>query len=193
MSPLQTTDLIEEASLLDTLDLVSLLQGRAELQPHETAYVFLDEGESKRGRLSFSDLDRRARSIAACLQNSGIAGQQARALLLYPPGLDYIEAFFGCLYAGVIAVPAYPPSGRHRQRLQAIFRDASPALVMTVTELRDRFAAGAESSLGQGAISWLATDSSTPARRMPGRHSRRTRIVSRSCNILRVRLAIPAV
>ena len=158
MSPLQTTDLIEEASLLDTLDLVSLLQGRAELQPHETAYVFLDEGESKRGRLSFSDLDRRARSIAACLQNSGIAGQQARALLLYPPGLDYIEAFFGCLYAGVIAVPAYPPSGRHRQRLQAIFRDASPALVMTVTELRDRFAAGAESSLGQGAISWLATD-----------------------------------
>ncbi len=158
MSPVRPTNLNEDGSLLDTVDLVSLLQGRAELQPDETAYVFLSEGERERERLTFSDLDRRARSIAACLQNSGFTGQQARALLLYPPGLDYIEAFFGCLYAGVIAVPAYPPSGRHRQRLQAIFRDASPALVMTVKLLRDRFAAGAESSLGQGAVSWLATD-----------------------------------
>ncbi|QBR71365.1 hypothetical protein CU048_08815 [Beijerinckiaceae bacterium] len=156
MSSVSSSDLSEEAALLDTYDLVSLLQGRAELQPNDTAYVFLDEGERARIRLSFSDLDRRARAIAARLQESGLAGE--RALLLYPPGLDYIQAFFGCLYAGVVAVPAYPPSGRHLQRLQAIFRDASPASVMTVTELRDRFKSEAESSLGQGGVSWLATD-----------------------------------
>ena len=72
--------------------------------------------------LSYAGLDERARAIAALLQEHGAAGE--RVLLLYPPGLDYIAAFFGCLYAGVVAVPAYPPrltpqpaaAARHRWR-----------------------------------------------------------------------------
>lgn len=132
--------------------LVDLLCIRAETQSSKPAYVFLDDGEREGGRVTYGDLDRRARSIAASL---GAAGE--RALLLYPPGLDYIEAFFGCLYAGVVAVPAYPPSGRHLQRLEVIFRDAKPAVILTTEALRERFYR-AGGSLSAMPCRWVATD-----------------------------------
>ncbi|NRD51145.1 MULTISPECIES: AMP-binding protein, partial [Corallococcus] len=69
-------------------------------------YTFLgDDGEET--VWSASDLDVRARRIASALRERGAQGE--RVLLLYPPGLDYIAGFFGCLYAGAVAVPAYPP------------------------------------------------------------------------------------
>lgn len=110
-------------------DCVQLARARAQHQPNQAAYVLLGNGDSESGRLSFAVLDRRARVIAAQLQSLGLQGE--RALLLYPPGLAYIEAFFGCLYAGVTAVPAYPPARRQRQRLEAIAADAAPAIVLT--------------------------------------------------------------
>ncbi|WP_158271784.1 non-ribosomal peptide synthetase [Methylosinus sporium] len=146
----------DDRSLESVTNLVALLRMRAARQPDETAYVFLDDGEKESARLSFSELDRRARSIAANLQDLDAQGQ--RALLLYPPGLDYIEAFFGCLYAGVAAVPAYPPSGRHIQRLQAIFSDAEPAAVMTTSALHARFGGDAEQKLRPGKWRWSLTD-----------------------------------
>ncbi|TAN51400.1 MAG: hypothetical protein EPN21_06740, partial [Methylococcaceae bacterium] len=112
---------------------VELLRARAQGLPNKTAYVFLGNGDSESGRLSFAALDRRARAIAARLQAMDLTGE--RALLLYPPGLAYIEAFFGCLYAGVVAVPAYPPARRQRQRLAAIVDDAAPAIVLTTESL----------------------------------------------------------
>ncbi len=73
--------------------------------------------------------------IAAALQAGSAAGE--RALLLYPPGLEYIAGFFGCLYAGVIAVPAYPPDPmrleRTLPRLRAIIRDAQARVVLTTS------------------------------------------------------------
>src|SRR5436305_13559638 len=83
--------------------LVALLARRAGDQPTRLAYSFLGDGERETARLTFAELDRRARDIAARLQADGRSG--SRVLLLYPPGLDYIEAFFGCLYAGAVAVP----------------------------------------------------------------------------------------
>ena len=138
------------------IDLVDLLRRRAALRPAETAYVFLEDGEKEAGRLSFSQLDRRARCIASDLQKAGMTDQ--RALLLYPPGLDYIEAFFGCLYAGVTAIPAYPPTGRHFQRLDAILRDSSTQLIMTVADLRDKIAIGLGKRAERSAFSLVATD-----------------------------------
>ena len=86
-----------------------------------------------RSTWSFAEVDRRARAIAAVLAERGFAGE--RALMLYPPGLDFIAAFFGCLYAGVIAVPAYPPDPTRLEaslpRLLAIARDARPAALLT--------------------------------------------------------------
>ena len=102
--------------------LVDLLRERACLEPDFALYTFLVDGEAEEERLTCAELDRRARMIAAGL--SQLAPGE-RVLLLYPPGLDYIAAFFGCLYAGVVAVPVYPPRhDRSLARLQAITLDA---------------------------------------------------------------------
>lgn len=114
--------------------LVELLQLRAQRQPQHTAYVFLADGGQQELTLSYGELDRQARSIAARLQALGMQGE--RALLLYAPGLDYIAAFFGCLYAGVIAVPAYPPrNGRHLPRLQAILADSQAVIILSTATI----------------------------------------------------------
>src|SRR3954447_24624984 len=94
------------AQIAETL--VELLRYRARIAPDRRVFSFLpdDPGAEELG-LTHLQLDQRARSIAAHLQEENAAGE--RVLLLYPPGLEYISAFFGCLYAGVIAVPTYPP------------------------------------------------------------------------------------
>ena len=105
--------------------LIELLRFRATQQPDGRAYTFLADGESENARLTYGQLDRQARVVAAHIQANDAAGE--RAVLLYPPGLDYIVALFGCLYAGVVAVPAYPPRpNRSRSRLQSIMEDAQP-------------------------------------------------------------------
>jgi|CXWL01.1.fsa_nt_gi acyl-CoA synthetase (AMP-forming)/AMP-acid ligase II len=130
-------------------NLVELACSRANEKPDQTAYVFLQDGENESGRLTFADLDRRARAIAARLQSMGMTGE--RALLLYPPGLNYIEGFFGCLYAGVVAVPASPPTRRQQSRLLAVINDAAPTVIMTTADLaakyRHEFACGSDASV----------------------------------------------
>jgi amino acid adenylation domain-containing protein len=140
--------------------LVDLLQYRALHQAHQPAYTFLLDGETQEAQLSYQMLDLRARSIGALLQSVTKPGE--RALLLYPPGLDYIAAFFGCLYANVVAVPAYPPTStglkRTLPRLQAIVRTAQPAVALTT----DAIIPIVEPLSAQGSdfqrIRWLSTD-----------------------------------
>jgi acyl-CoA synthetase (AMP-forming)/AMP-acid ligase II len=84
--------------------------------------------------------------------------------LLYPPGLDYIAAFFGCLYAGAIAVPAYPPRNqRHADRLQtavSLATDSQAAIALTTTAILPQV----QSLLAdkRGTIHWLTTDTIPP-------------------------------
>jgi acyl transferase domain-containing protein/acyl-CoA synthetase (AMP-forming)/AMP-acid ligase II/acyl carrier protein len=115
--------------------LVGLLRVRAG-SPSHNGYTFLEEGEPG-ASLSFSELDQRARALAAQLQSRGLAGE--RALLLFPPGLQFISAFFGCLYAQVVAVPAIPPHPSRLQRtlprLLAIVDSARPAVVVTTSAI----------------------------------------------------------
>ena len=107
-----------------TTTLVDSLRYWTEQQPQDVAYYYTD-GEDREASLTYEQFDRHARAIAARLADLGMAGE--RALLLYPPGLEFIAAFFGCLYAGVVAVPAYPPRrNRNMQRIQAIADDARP-------------------------------------------------------------------
>lgn len=89
------------------MTLVQLLHRRAMNQPERLAYTFWPDGEKEHAILTYGELDRRARAGAALLQSLGATGE--RVLLLYPPGLDFIAAFFACLYAGAVAVPVYPP------------------------------------------------------------------------------------
>src|SRR5215475_302113 len=102
--------------------LIELLRLRALTQPDRDAYIYLVDGETKEARLTYRTLHEQASAIGALLQSRGITGE--RALLLYQPGLEFISAFFGCLYAGAVAVPAYPPRlNRSQSRLQGIMGD----------------------------------------------------------------------
>src|SRR5258708_36801189 len=99
-----------EASLpLHCTTLVELLRLRAKQQPNQLVYRFLPVGQisGEAQEWTYGELDLRARTIAAQLQEEQAEGE--RALLLYPPGLEFISAFLGCLYSKVVAVPAYPP------------------------------------------------------------------------------------
>ncbi|KFG98142.1 beta-ketoacyl synthase [Burkholderia paludis] len=107
-----------------------ILRFRGKIEPEKTAFIFLDNGESELARLTYGDLDERARGIAARLQE--IAQPGDRVLLVYPPGLEFICAWVGCLYAGLIGVPAYPPRrNRPADRLKSIVADAGPVVALT--------------------------------------------------------------
>ncbi|HQU42998.1 MAG: fatty acyl-AMP ligase [Planctomycetia bacterium 21-64-5] len=117
--------------------LVDLLQRRARQQGPKRAYTFLLDGEADEASISYAELDRQARAVAAWLQSRGLEGE--RALLLFPAGLEFIAAFFGCLYAGVVAVPAYPPRmNRSLDRIQVIAQNARAQVALTTQSVLDR-------------------------------------------------------
>ena len=138
--------------------IVDVLRMRALRQPDRPIYTYLLDGEVEAGGLTFAELDRRARAIGAALQACTASGD--RLLLLLPSNLELVTAFFGCLYAGVVAVPAYPPqSRRHLPRLLSIVEDARPAVVLTSAALLprlQRLCAGAEGRLAT--LRWVAGD-----------------------------------
>jgi acyl-CoA synthetase (AMP-forming)/AMP-acid ligase II len=117
--------------------LIQLLQARAE-EGTGKGYAFVSDTTSPEVCLSFVQLDRCARAVAAVLQERGLAGQ--RALLCYPAGVDFLVGLFGCLYAGMVAVPVYPPrASRADGRLVSISANAAASLVLTSTKVfRDR-------------------------------------------------------
>jgi amino acid adenylation domain-containing protein/non-ribosomal peptide synthase protein (TIGR01720 family) len=118
--------------------LAQALQRRAAQTPDQVALRFLAEEQEQNVVLSYRDLDLRARTIASALQANAQVGD--RAVLLFPSGPDYVAAFFGCLYAGVIAVPAYPPESarrHHQERLLSIMADAEPRLLLTSSAVRE--------------------------------------------------------
>jgi amino acid adenylation domain-containing protein len=139
------------------LTIVELLQYRASSQSQKTAYTFLEDGETETETLTYRELDRRSRAIAAQLQALDLRGE--RALLLYPSGLDYLAAFFGCLYAGVIAVPAYPPQNQRKTpRIKAIAADASAKIVLSTNTLLFRMESLFSKTENKSNFQWLATD-----------------------------------
>jgi acyl-CoA synthetase (AMP-forming)/AMP-acid ligase II len=121
---------------------VQLLEFRAETQRDEILYHFLDEGNAPPAQLSYAQLQTRAQSIGAALQDVAAPGE--RVLLLLPPGLDLIAAFFGCLYAGVAAIPLPPPHPARleiqKDRLLAICADARPAAIISQGEIQQSLA-----------------------------------------------------
>jgi acyl-CoA synthetase (AMP-forming)/AMP-acid ligase II len=113
--------------------LVDLVQERAEQWGDRCLYTFLIDGENEQAHLSYRTLDQQAKAIAAALQAMGATGQ--RVLIVGPSGLGYIAAFFGCLYAGAIAVPVPPPDPMNLYaglvRLQALVKDAGATILLT--------------------------------------------------------------
>ena len=141
--------------------LVELLERRAAEQPERVAFRFLAAGESETDSLTTANLDLRARAVGGELSSISRPGE--RAILLYPSGLDFVNGFFGCLYAGLVAVPAYPldPARLLRtiSRLETIIEDAEPSLALTdrtSLEVIDRLAVD-HPKLAR--VRWIATES----------------------------------
>ncbi len=137
--------------------LVDVLRVRSADQPDRNAYTFLAEGETESEHLTYAELDRRARALGGLLQRLGVQGENA--LLLFPAGLEFVAAFFGCLYAGVTAVPAYPPrANREQPRLRSIARDARPRVVLTTSAILAKHGAPDRRIPELRGAHWLATD-----------------------------------
>ncbi len=138
-------------------NLVDLLQHRAAHSANASAFIYLVDGETEEIQFTCQQLDRQARAIAAHLQRQGLEGE--RALLLYPAGLEFIAAFFGCLYAGVVAVPAYPPRrNRSLSRIQAIADDAQARIALTTYAVWERVQPVLDQTPDLQKIEWLSTD-----------------------------------
>lgn len=144
----------------DFNSLVSMLRHRALHQENCRAYTFLADGETETAAFTYGQLDHRARTIAAALADREVSPGD-RVILLYPPGLDFIAAFFGAIYAGVIAVPCYPPHrlqlARSLPRLTAIAANADPSVILCTAEV-----AALSSWVAHvpelHALPWIATD-----------------------------------
>ncbi|MEH2178722.1 amino acid adenylation domain-containing protein [Nostoc sp.] len=137
--------------------IIDILRDRSFQMPHAPAFTFLEDGETQELTLTYQELDRRSRAVAVQLQALGLSGE--RAILLYPPGLDYLTAFFGCLYAGVVAVPAYPPRNQRKTpRIQAISIDAQASVALTTTAMLPTLQLILTLLTKQGNFHWLTTD-----------------------------------
>ena len=139
---------------------VDVLRWRALHHPNKRVFTFLTDGETQEVAITYEELDCRARAIGALLQSFVSPGE--RVLLLYPPGLDYIAGLFGCLYSGVIAIPAYPPDpmrqDRTLPRLQAILNDVQAAVVLTTSPILSLAEFLFDKAPDLGALQWMATD-----------------------------------
>lgn len=141
--------------LPDTL--VELVRTRAKYQPNFRTYTYLTDGEDAEVHLTNGDLDRQARTIAVELAARGLSGE--RALLIYPPGLDFIAGFFGSLYAGSVAVTAYPPRmNRSLARIEAIVADSQARIALTTRAVWERIQPVLATTAGLKDIEWLVTD-----------------------------------
>ncbi len=141
--------------------LIDMLRRQAEKNPDKQAFVHLLDGLKDEDISTYAQLDQRARAIAARLQNMGLAGE--RVVLAYPPGLDFIAAFFGCMYANCTAVPTYPPL-RHRaiDNFNAIADNAGASIAMSTSIAIAQFQSMIErkgaKAVAPYKIEWLATD-----------------------------------
>jgi acyl-CoA synthetase (AMP-forming)/AMP-acid ligase II len=147
--------------------LPELLERRAHVAADQRAYTFLEDGEREGDVLTWGELARRSAGVASAI--AGCAAPGARALILCPPGLDFVPAFFGSLAAATIAVPCYPPRGgralqpdgrdRAIDRLQAIVRDARPSVVLAPRAIIERRSAVAAIVPELDHATWIETDS----------------------------------
>ena len=149
-------------SIKNYSSIVEILQKMAIAKPNATAYIFLEDGENKEVKLTYKELEDSVKAIALRLQSSVEKG--SRALLVYPynGSLDFIKAFFGCLYAGVVAVPCHPPMNRlTTAEVQTRLVDAEAAIVLSNTELLPQLQKQFSSTCSS--LQWLDTTKITTA------------------------------
>ncbi|MDH6098907.1 fatty acyl-AMP ligase [Anabaenopsis sp. FSS-46] len=137
--------------------IISHLDTRAKYTPNQLAYIWLKDGKNQEIQIDYKTLQQQSKAIALTLQSFCQEGD--RALLLYPQGLEFITAFLGCLYAGVVAVPAYPPRrNQKKSRLLAIIEDSQPQIILTTSSVLENIQSKLETFLNLSVTKLLATD-----------------------------------
>ena len=149
---------------LTTPTLLDLVRQRAERHRHKVAFDYCHyfPGGEEHSRLTYHELDIKARAIASTLQRQGAAGE--RVLVLCPSGLDFIAAFFGCIYAGAVAVPVHPPvHNRVIGRVASIVRDAQAGFVLTTADLQAELKGVVDDLADGSSLQWCVADAVFPA------------------------------
>ena len=143
---------------------VRLLREKAQRHPDLPVCTFLADGEAREASASYAELDARARTIAAALQGRHSRGD--RALLLFPPGLEYVSAFLGCLYAGIVAAPFPSPAlarvSSTLPRLRSVVADLQPDVVLTTTPGLKLATVLTPTLPELASVPWLASDELGP-------------------------------
>ncbi|PYP77351.1 MAG: hypothetical protein DMD35_15555 [Gemmatimonadetes bacterium] len=150
IAAVSTDELLQDDARRERIStLVELLEYRAERQGDDVVFRFVSGEGTEEERLTFRELRARAQAIAAGLRAHADPGD--RVVLLVPPGLDYVASFFGCLIAGTVAVPAYPPNPRRADpRVHRIIADSRAHVALV------------HSSLAARLESWLALGDAPP-------------------------------
>jgi acyl-CoA synthetase (AMP-forming)/AMP-acid ligase II len=118
--------------------ITSLIDYQAGAYPEKNAFVFLADDE-KQYSITFEELQIKAKKVAAAIQHlSGIRAND-NALLMFQPGLNYITMLLGCIYAGVVPVPVYPPNTRNITRIKHIVEETSSKLIFAERSLHNNY------------------------------------------------------
>ncbi len=152
-------------SKLERMSFVDIVRARAQATPDRRAYVTLVDGEEEEAVMTYAQLDLRARQVAALLQANTAPGD--RVLLLFATGPEFLSAFFGCLYAGVVAVPVYPPHParfeRSLEKLRAVAEDSKAVGFLTSEMIHGAAQELFASYPDLAAKRWMVTDEPAPA------------------------------
>ncbi|MCB0405944.1 MAG: AMP-binding protein [Bdellovibrionales bacterium] len=137
--------------------LVDLVLSRAESRPEQNSHIFLRDGQSDEQIMTYADLDRKARALAVALAQHTAPGDSV--LINHNPGLEYVCSFFGCLYAGVVAIPVYPPRFNQKlERLDSIVREALPHVALTSGGILDNLSPHFEAHPLLRDLTWIDTE-----------------------------------
>ncbi|RKN12864.1 fatty acyl-AMP ligase [Streptomyces radicis] len=146
------------------LTLIDMCRARAADETDRKYFSFLEHGEEESDFLTPGEVDRLARAIAVTLLEHAPAG--SRVLLNYPPGLAFVPAFFGCLYAGMIAVPIPPVEagrdGAKTSRLEAVTASSEPAVLLSTAATLAKLEASQAVAEALSGVARLATDTVDP-------------------------------
>ncbi|HEX2091508.1 MAG TPA: AMP-binding protein, partial [Longimicrobiaceae bacterium] len=148
--------------MIEPVTLVDLLRSRAARHPERTAFTFLLDGEREGESLTYAALEEEARRLGALLLEQGLRGE--RVLLPFHPGLSFVAAYFGCLYAGAVGVPVVPPRrDRTFGRLAAIAADADARAVLSTDEVVAELAPHRDDAPQLRGLRWLSTRAAADA------------------------------
>ncbi|MEN1678303.1 MAG: AMP-binding protein [Planctomycetota bacterium] len=154
-SKLPPADVIESPARPVIASLVHLLKQQAMRYPNRVAFRFLHD-DTQEPELTFAELEARARAIGEGLASRLSVGD--RAVLVFPPGLEFIGAFFGCLYAGVVAAPAtYPKPRRPLPRMSRIAEDSGAKVALTTAQTLSAIDFDQQDDVARG-LEWLAVE-----------------------------------